>query len=180
MVGAPPLIQLASLVAFFSPIVEQLNSWEAMNPQISCKMYYLLLDYRTRTVMARLHKLHAEVSPFGALIKLNKHRASLIKVMSLPYNETGYNSTNPPYVDCNRGCDSNLMMLTDACVKDKFSTEIYSGRNLGLKTCLGDLAALLRHRVEKLFPVEQLKSLCNEQKPKQPTGEQIFFIKIVS
>lgn len=171
LVGAPPLIHLASLVATFSPIAHELIPMEAMNPQISCKMYDLLLDYRTRTVMARLHKLHAKVAIFESLIKWTFRPSSLTAVMSLPYNRYGYSSTYPPTVSCNWGCDDDEMGIMEACTMDKFSGDIYSGRNMGSHSCFEEYACLLRHRVEELFPVEQLKNLCTEHNPKQPTGK---------
>lgn len=169
LIGAPLLIQLASLVAIFSPIVMKLNPFEAMNPQISCKMHDVLHDYRTRTVMARLHKLRSVV--WFVETSRKRDKASLINVISLPYNRHGYNSTNPPIVHCDKGCDLYELESSDACVMDAFEAGIYSGQNFGTHTCLEDYAALLRHRTEKLFPVELLSSLCVDRKPRMATGK---------
>lgn len=168
LIGTPPLLQLAAQVAIFSPIAMNLIRLEAMNPQISCKMHDVLLDFRTRTVMARLHKLRSIVWYIETLRKRDK--ASLINVISLPYNRNGYNLTNPPIVDCDLDCDLYGMDSTDACVRDEFDAGIYSGRNFGNHTCLEDYAAFVRHRVEKLFPVEILSRLCIDRKPQQLTG----------
>lgn len=168
LIGAPLLVQLAALVAVFSPIALSLNPFEGMNPQISCKMHDVLLDFRTRTVMARLHKLRSIVWFIETLRKRDK--ASLINVISLPYNRYGYNLTNPPIVECDLDCDLYGMDSTDACVRDEFDAGIYSGQNFGTQTCLEDYAAFLRHRVEKLFPIELLSSLCIDRKPQQSTG----------
>lgn len=170
LIGTPPLLQLAALVAIFSPISHELIPLEAMTPQISCKMLDVLHDYRPRVVMARLHKLHGKVSAMAALVGQNIRRASWINVMSFEFNRYGYNLTNPPFIDCNWGCDSNGMSLTDACVIDRFGAEIYSGRNVGTYTCLEGYAALLRHRVEEFFPIEILNNLCIDRKPHQRTG----------
>lgn len=50
LMGAPPLVQLGSLIAIFSPYAKALNPLEAMNPQISCKMRDVLLDFMPRAV----------------------------------------------------------------------------------------------------------------------------------
>lgn len=165
LVGSSPLIQLASLVALFNPIAQTLIPMEAMNPQITCKMRDVLLDYRPRSVLARLLKLRAKV------MKRDERKASLIKVMVLPYNKHGYNQTNPPFIDCEWGCESFVMKPTDACVLDKFSENVYFGKNIGPTTCFSEYAALLRHRVEEFFPVDLLNSLCVDRQQQQPTGK---------
>lgn len=131
-----------------------------------CFSFYKIFS----VVMARLLKLHAKVSAFESFIKWNRRQSSLIKVMSLPYNAYGYNLTDPPKIDCYRGCDPKQIGPADACIMDKFSTDIYSGRNVGSDTCLEDYAVLIRHRVEELFPVEQLKKLCTNREFRKPTG----------
>lgn len=171
LVGAPPLIHLASLVAMFTPVAQALIPMEAMNPQIACKMHDLLLDYRIRTVMARLHKLHAQVSAFESMVNWTYRPSSLIAVMAMPYNKYGYNSTNPPVINCGWGCDRDEMEVMETCVMDKFSKHAFYGPSFGNDTCLKEYGALLRFRVEELFPVEELGSLCTEEKPKKPTGE---------
>lgn len=171
LVGAPPLIHLASLIAAYTPIAHQVIPLEAMNPQMACKMHHLLLDYRIRTVMARLHKLHAQISIFESLIKWTYRPSSLIAVMAMPYNKYGYNSTNPSSINCGWGCNPVEMGVMEACIRDKFSKDTFFGRNIGNDTCLKEYAALLRHRVEGLFPVEELEGLCTRQKTTRPTGE---------
>lgn len=63
------------------------------------------------------------------------------------------------------------MGVMEACIRDKFSKDTFFGRNIGNDTCLKEYAALLRHRVEGLFPVEELEGLCTRQKTTRPTGE---------
>lgn len=58
LLGAPPLIQLASLVAIFSQIARVLIPYEAKASQLPCKMHNVLLDFRPLTINARLHQLH--------------------------------------------------------------------------------------------------------------------------
>lgn len=155
LMGAPLLIQLASLVALFSPIAKSLIPLEAMNPQISCKMRDVLVDYRPRVVNARLHEF-----PIGSF-------NSRTKVMRLPYNSNGYNQTNPGAIDCKIGCKSDKQI----CFKDKFSSNTYEISIInGTSKCVENYAELVRYRVEALFPVELLSKLCVDQKTRTPTG----------
>lgn len=148
LLGAPLVIQLAPLVAFFSPIAKALIRSEAMNPEISCKMHDILVDYLARTINARLHQLHSDVSIFR----------SIVTVMLLPYREDGYGIP----IDCAIGCQPRKSI----CLKDKFSTlEFFSAE----PKCTIDYAALLRHRIEDLFPIDLLKNQCTE--PQTPTGK---------
>lgn len=157
LMGAPPLIQLANLVAIFMPYAKALNPVEAMNPQISCKIRDVLLDYRPRAVNARLHQLYANTSIFE----------SKVKVMQMPFNEHGYNRTNPGSIDCARKPDdtqSNAFWLKDEFGADEFWV------NKNDSTCVEDYAALVRHRVEEIFPVDLLGKVCVDAKPNIPTG----------
>lgn len=159
LMGAPPLIQLASLVAIFMPFAKALNPVEAMNPQISCKIRDVLLDYRPRAVNARLHKLYANTSIFE----------TKVKVMQMPFNAKGYNRTNPGAIDCARepdGTQSNAFWL-----RDEFGTDEY-WVNKEDSTCVEDYVALVRHRVEEIFPVDLLNKVCVDPKPNIPTGNE--------
>lgn len=148
LLGAPLVIQLAPLVAFFSPIAKSLIRNEAMNPEISCKMHDILVDYQARTINARLHQLHAGVSIFR----------SIVTVLLLPYREDGYGIP----IDCAIGCQPRKSI----CLKDRFNTtiELFSTES----KCTIDYAALLRHRIEALFPIDLLRNQCSE--PQTPTG----------
>lgn len=172
IIGTPPLILLASMVALFSPIAKTLIPLEAKYPQISCKMHDILQDYREIVVSARLQRLRAEKSIFS----------SLLNVMSLPYNSHGYNKTNPGVIDCGKGCKENRTFPIELCLKDQFSEDEYDVKNdNGTLTCVEDYAALLRHRVEKLFPIELLNTLCVDRFPRELTGNfvnQLFELKV--
>lgn len=175
LIGTPPLIQLASLVALFSPIAQTLIPMEAKNPQIACKMYDVLMDYRPRTVAARLHKLSAETSNAEKTI-FN----SIVKAMALPYNQRGYNETSPATIDCEQGCKNRV----SHCLTDTFGTVEYYVSNEYTSTCVTDLLKFIRYRVEKLFPIDLLDKLCVNRAPKIPTGNfiknsefAIFFFK---
>lgn len=172
LLGTPPLLQLASLVAVFSPLARELIPIESMNPQISCKMYDILLDYRPLTVMARLHKLRVLKLAYEKIQTPVRNQSSLATIMSLPYNPHGYNSTNPPVIDCQPDCETGRMFSGDFCLMDKFSVRSYYSNGIGASACMIDYATLVRHRVEKLFPVELLGSLCIDRESHVPTGSK--------
>lgn len=161
LIGTPPLILLASLVAMFSPIARTLIPLEAKNPQISCKMHDVLVDYRPIIVSARLQQLHTEKSIF----------TPMLEVMSWPFNSNGYNKSNPAVIDCEKGCKSNRTYPMELCLKDNFSQDEYDVQNNGSLTCVHDYAALIRHRVETLFPIELMNNLCVERYSRETTGK---------
>lgn len=161
LIGTPPLILLSSLVAMFSPIARTLIPLEAKNPQISCKMHDVLVDYRPIIVNARLQQLHADKSIF----------TPILEVMSWPFNPNGYNKTHPAVINCEKGCKSSSTYSTELCLKDNFGQDEYNVQNNGTLTCVHDYAALIRHRVEKLFPIELMNNLCVDRYSKESTGE---------
>lgn len=159
LLGAPPLIQLATLITIFNPIANALIPFEANNSPISCKMLDVLLDYRPIVVNARLHKIYTEMATFQ----------SIVDVMSLPYNPNGYNDTNPGVIDCEIGCTNRILPVL-ICLKDKFGKEQFLMEREDPE-CLLDYAKLIRYRIEELFPVELLNNMCGNREPRQPTGE---------
>lgn len=169
LLGAPPLIHLASLVATFCPIAKTLIPLEARNPQISCKMYDILTeDFLPRVILIRMQKLNAEITVFFKHIF-----KSFVKVMSLPFNEFGYNQTNPGAIDCVKARKDQMEIIADTYGSNAY----YVGIDEYTTTCIIDYVSLVRHRIEALFPVEQLKKMCVNRAPKKPTGN--FFEKIV-
>lgn len=170
LLGAPPLIQLASLVTIFTPLARDLIPVESMNPQISCKIYDVLLDYRPLTIMARVHKLRVKDSVHETNNKSIRNESSLIDLMSLPYNENGYNSTNPPVIDCQPDCEGSRLFLGDVCLIDTFNNRSYYSNDIGASTCTIQYGTLIRHHIERLFPVELLNSLCFNQISPVATG----------
>lgn len=162
--GAAPLIQLALLVSVFTPFAGMLIPMESKNPQLSCKMLDVLLDYRPRAVYARLQQLHSETSIFKPIAN----------VMSKPFNRYGYNETDPATINCERGCElDETFSETRICLNDTFS----SGSSFLIEnnetTCVSDYAGLIRHRVENLFPIDLLNGEC-DRTPKKPTGNFPF------
>lgn len=158
LIGVAPLLALTSLVAAFDPIARQLIPFEAQNTQISCKMYDILLDYRPRTIAARLRKLTAEMPIFKPLVD----------VMALPYNGNGYNATNPGVIDCERHCNASQPATIGGqiCLKDEFSDIDF---HMTLE-CVASYAKFIRYRIEKLFPIDIMDKLCVDREPKKPTG----------
>lgn len=156
LIGAPPLIQLASSIAIFSPIANALIPLEAMHPQLSCKMRDILLDYRPRTVNARLQQLHSDLTLFE--VKMD--------VMSMPYNQNGYLPTDSDLIDCVLGCKAlNEMDVTEFCFEDRFGVQNYQDSDR--KNCIKDYASMIRHRVEQLFPTDLLDEVCDDSQSKK-------------
>lgn len=151
LIGAPPLLQLASLVIVYNTIAHILIPLEAQNPQISCKMHDVLVDYLPRTINARLHQLHSNSSIFRPIVK----------AMSLPYSEHGYGVA----IRCDIGCRPDVTF--SFCLRDKFSTLELLGTD---PDCVIDYAALVRHHVEEIFPIDVLKNQCNDREPQIPSG----------
>lgn len=168
LISGPPLLQLASLVRIYSPLANAIIPYEANHTQIACKMHETLLAYRPLMVYARLRKLFTSD---GMLYP------TLVEVMWLPYNPHGYNRTNSGLIDCDRDCSLNRprMAIGDVvnCLKDAFSEDDYYVSSYLSPNCERDYAALLRHRVEELFPIDAMEKLCN-RKPQEPTGNTEF------
>lgn len=159
LVSVPILVDVAALIAFFSPVIRTLNPVESETPQLSCKMLDVLIDYRPRLVYERLNKLKA---PWMENV--------LVKVRAKPYSPTGYNQTNT--MRCHsKGCEKPWFSAFAGCLKDEFGDDelytIYQG-------CWEDYASYVRHSVEEIFPVEALESVCINQEPRKPTGESVF------
>lgn len=149
LLGAPPLIQLSSLVAIFSQIARVLIPYEANHERLTCKMYNTLLDYRTLAIHARLHKLCKQDPMYRALDGLNENDTSPFTI-DLDLNETmpiELNATEKPLND-------SAMELIDP---DK-------------PACVA--APILRECVAELFPIDLFNHLCFDRKLKKPTGKK--------
>lgn len=151
LIGAAPVIQLASLIAVFNPIAKVLIPLEAANPQLACKMHDVLVDYLPRTINARLHQLRSNASIFR----------SVVKAMSLPYSEHGYGVA----IRCDIGCRPDVSF--SFCLKDEFSAVDLLGTD---PICVIDYAALVRHHVEGMFPIDVLKNQCIDREPRTASG----------
>lgn len=124
LLGAPLLIQLALWVTYFDPVAQKLIPVQNSNPQLSCKMEDVLLDYRPRIVNARLEKITVDenVRIYG----------SKMEAMNKAFNEYGYNKTNPGVLECSL-CSNELQTSprTDKiCFRDLFGSQEYFMRHI--------------------------------------------------
>lgn len=152
LLGAPPLIHLASLIAIFSQIAKVLIPYEAENQPLSCKMYNILLDYRSLTIKARMHRLCGQNSMYRSFDDLNENgdfNDTNRLVIELELNET----TSIELNETNRLLDSN-------------ATELINDEK---PACLS--APMVQQCVAELFPIDLFNNLCKERKCKKPTGE---------
>lgn len=156
LLGTPLLQQLAQLTAIFDPVAKELIPEEADRPDISCKMRDILVDYRRHTVNARLEMLRVVSKKYYSILP------DITNAMSIEYNQYGYSKTKGGTLSCEKGCSNKY------CLKDDFGDDAYS---FPPNSCVMDYALLVRHRVEKMFPVELLDSSCSN--PLRPTGISI-------
>lgn len=163
LIGSPPLISMSLLIASFQPIIKALNPQEAVTPQLACKVHDILLDYRERAVEDRLHK----ITVLNGTLRAN-FRDAVSHIRALPYNPTEYrdpyNSIIYNAVECRKNCWSNI------CLNDPYSKDQYDGINIyRLDTCAKSYAALVRHRVEEMYPVAFIEKFCDVKQT--PTGK---------
>lgn len=172
LIGAPALIELALLIAIFTPIAKILVPLEVKNPQVACKTLDTLLDYRPRTVSARLEKIHSNHTLFIG---------TLAAVRQMPYNRNGYNKTAA--LKCKKIDENRSFLPTDDGLWDEFGYFIPFHNNL---TCFSEYASYVRHRVEKMFPIQLLEMVCNDRdrKPNVPAStsflNEIFCFSLFS
>lgn len=172
LIGAPIFIELSLLIATFSPIAFQLVPLEAKNPPIACKALHTLLDYRPRTVSARLDKIHSNSTSFVS---------RLAAVRQLPYNPYGYNKATT--LQCQRVDESRPFLPLNNSLWDEFGLYIPYDND---QSCFSDYASHVRHKVEELFPIRLLEKVCNERKSNVSTGKLIlnevilFTISVIS
>lgn len=157
LIGAPPLIELAVIVAAFHPITQLLIPYEAKNPNIVCDIRDVVADYMPRVVDARLDKLSIKNDSH-----LNMYRSAIVTVKTLPFDSNGYNKQG--MLTCDKSCEQSNGLV---CIKDELNVDEYNAFD---PVCLTDYPALVRYRVEEMFPVVLLNRLCGDQPPKTPTG----------
>lgn len=168
LLGSPPLITLALLVATFTPIANGFEPPLVENSRITCKVYNSLLEYRSLATYDRLKQLNfVKNSPY-----YNGYQVNLVDVMYRPYSEYGYNKTSTG-LSC-RKCDnvyrtSSFYDREKACFKDALGTDEYNSYGDGStawfdENCAIGYLELLRNRIEKVFPIALMSSLCPEKK----------------
>lgn len=123
LIGGSFVVDLARFIAILSE--------DIATHDIVCKMRNILLEYRKRTVDARLEKITTEwtIEIDGALnfeIKARKYEIGIIRsrVMSLEYNRNGYNSTSE--LPCQRFSKESIPDST-YFLNDEFDNDYYYG-----------------------------------------------------
>lgn len=159
LVGAPVLIEMALLIAVFTPIANKLIPLEVKHPQIACKTLDTLLEFRQRTVNARLEKLQSNNTLFID---------TLAAVRQMPYNSSGYNSNA---LECRKNSENQSFLLVNGFRDDFSATDEYYSQFNKDPTCFNGYISYVRHQVEKMFPVQLLEKVCIKRKSNVPTGK---------
>lgn len=159
LIGAPILIELSLLIAIFSPIAKILVPLQVRNPQIACKTLHTLLDYRPRTVSARLEKVHSNSTLFVS---------TLAAVRQLSYNPNGYSKAAS--LQCQSVDESRPFRPSNNSLWDDFGYYIPYHYD---QSCFSDYASYVRHKVEELFPIRLLEKVCDERKSNASRGKSI-------
>lgn len=152
LLGAPPLIQLSTLVAIFSQIAFVLIPYEAKHQQLTCKMYNTLIDYRTLTIHARLYRLCKQDPMYRALEELNENGTSPF-VIDLLLNET--------------------MSIESDAADEPLNNSTAELIDPDKPACMA--APIVRQCVAELFPNDLFNHLCFDRKCKKPTGKNSEF-----
>lgn len=155
--GVQPVIALSLMVAALTPIVHNITPNIADSPDIACKMYDVVNDYRSRAVYARLEHVDAVTDE---LI-----HDELINELEQPYNQYGYNRSGPPTINCTMDHFPGASSILDDYNEKRYFFEWGSGSGCG-----NDYRMLVRHRVEQMFPTDLLKSLCKRPSQLKPSG----------
>lgn len=150
LVGAPVLIELGLIAAFFDPLAKEIVSGKANFQNISCAYRDGLVDLLPFVLEARFEKVNAAI----------EHKT---RVRSEAFNAKGYNGSL--YLNCEKHCGG------DNCLIDEFGTEKFSSRDTPY--CEIGYLQHVRHLVENMFPLDRLNETC--QRPlKQPTGNIVI------
>lgn len=163
LLAVTPMRHLAKLTVLFTPKALQDINYEAMNPQISCKMRDLLLDYLPRVTYARLHQIDSIFQ-------------EMADVMAMPSTKQDANQTNCEVIDCTYGCTGSR---DETCLKDKLCGEKCNVTISGSK-CVQNYMRTVKQRVDELFPIDQLDKQCAKTKLQDPTGNFQNTIKSLS
>lgn len=159
LVTSPLVISLSLLIATFIPIAKSIIPIETEELQLACKTQDLLEKYRSRAVMARADKVNT----------IYDHYDAMMKELSKPYNSRGYNQLAHNTLHCSMGCHTPDSHKNSHCIVDEFSKMKY---NYGNTKCINEYTALIRHRMEEMFPVEIFTKLCgNGNRERRTTGK---------
>lgn len=95
LITSPLLISLIQIIAVFTPIANTIIPVQSKHMQLACKARDVLMAYRARSVYARTKQLNLDYL-------YDKH---VMDVLRRPFNEYGYNETNPGILHCESGCE---------------------------------------------------------------------------
>lgn len=161
LIGSPLLIELALIVSVFHPIRLTVMPYGTFNNP--CQIQDVIIDYRSRTVDARLDQLNIELSNTIPAHHIILPYEQLANIRLKPYNANGY--TNSIFLNCERGCMPIDSDSKAECIKDNFSSSQYFASNYEQSECLKDYASLIRQRVEQMFPIQILNNIENMCEP---------------
>lgn len=157
-ISAPLLINVALMIAVFTPIGNQLIPDEVKDLQLACKAKDALEFYRNRVVFLRANRLNS----------MDLYYEHMAPVLTQTYNSSGYDERNSGIFQCKPGCRDDHKAW---CLVDEFGDVEYDLKTVVMVDCISEYVGLVRHRTEKLFPVEVLDNLCVDRKPRKPTGK---------
>lgn len=168
LVGAPLVIELASLIAMFQSLSKRLNLPTHLN--LSCRIYDVLVDYRLRAVEARLDLVRAVpydekrscMSCASASIAISKGKS---------YNPN--NSSESNLMRCKKDCQPIAFPKKEICIKDALGSAEFFEIDFMNTSCMEDYFVLLKERVEEIFPVQLLNTLYDH--PQTTTGKSAFY-----
>lgn len=177
LLGAPILLNLAKMISKFSP--------EINTPYISCKMRNILVEYRGRTVDARLDKikLKSETWDKGSRqILILRFDEMIVKAhaMTESYNERTFNKTSSWTCKHIVNMDANLLRLDlegkePIIINDQFGSEINFPHDM---YCVLEYYSYVRHRIEQIFEFPKINDVCGPKDAPKPTGNYSF-LKII-
>lgn len=151
MFSGPVMETLSLLVVNFETIARFYSPVRAKTVCLSCKIGSILNEYvsllrQERIFMICKEHMHCPLKAYEIFIS----------VLNLPYNKDGY--LKAPRLGFRRSCVTNEMIRAD-CVSEVISDLRNSEQS---ERVLGEYASFLRERVEHIFPIEELKSLCSK------------------
>lgn len=186
-IGAPILINLSKMIAQFSP--------EINDPYISCKMRRILIEYRTRTLDARLDKITFRLLPVGDpkdrkppywdyniyqqydMVFVRAH------VMALKYTKSIKDKFGESKLWACENTDrienysqdywKKISSLYHASyeLNDEFGGYHVLPRNIH---CAVEYYTYIRYLIEEMFNIESYDNFCGNRDPQIPTGNHDF------
>lgn len=170
--SAPLLINLALIIATFTPLANSLIPRDVKRAELACKAKHILIDYRTRAVILRAQKLNS----------ISVYYKEVASVFGRLYNSLGYDDENSGILHCDPGCIVTGYIEKIGCLVDQFGTEKYHFSIAGSQDsftigtrCISEYVGLMRYRMENMFPVALMDQVCIDSKPRKPNGKSFRF-----